>query len=73
MKKKNFIIILEEEQDGGYSVSVPLLPGCFSQGDNLEDALKNIQSAIKLYLKDVDKELINIGRKELIMPLEVGV
>ena len=73
MKKKNFLILLEQEKDGGYSVNVPSLPGCFSQGDNLEDALKNIQSAIKLYLKDADKKLISTQNQELIMPLEVGV
>lgn len=73
MNKKNFIIILEQEQDGGYSVSVPSLPGCFSQGDNLKEALKNIQSAIKLYLKDADKKLVSTQNQELIMPLEVGV
>lgn len=41
-----FIVILEPEEDGGYSVICPALPGCVSQGDNLEEALANIQEAI---------------------------
>ena len=34
----------------GYSVSVPGLPGCWSQGDTEEEAIANIQEAIKEYL-----------------------
>jgi len=45
-------VILEREDDGGYVVSVPALPGCVSQGDNRVEALGNIREAIKLYLED---------------------
>ena len=47
-----YTVILEREDDGGYVVSVPALPGCVSQGDNRGEALGNIQEAIKLYLED---------------------
>lgn len=47
---KTYNAILQKEEDGGYSVSVPSLPGCFSQGDNFEDAIKNIKEAMKFYL-----------------------
>lgn len=50
-----FNAVFLEEDDGGYSVSVPALPGCFSQGDSFEDAVKNIQEAIQLYLEDERK------------------
>ena len=36
--------------DEGYSVSVPGLPGCWSQGITEEEALKNVQDAIQEYL-----------------------
>lgn len=45
-------VILERERDGGYVVSVPVLPGCVSQGDSREEALANIQEAIELYIED---------------------
>lgn len=51
MKIKNFFVLFEQEKDGGYSVSVPSLPGCFSQGDTFEEATKNIKEAIELYLE----------------------
>lgn len=38
------------ETDEGYSVSVPGLPGCWSQGATEEEALQNIQDAIQEYL-----------------------
>jgi len=44
-------VILEPEEDGGYSVHCPALPGCSSQGDTLEEALANIQEAILGVLK----------------------
>ena len=35
-------IILEEQDEGGYTVYVPSLPGCISQGETKENAIKNI-------------------------------
>jgi len=47
-------IILEPSEDGGYTVYVPSLPGCISEGDTKEEAIKNIQEAIELYLEPVE-------------------
>ena len=47
-----YTVILEREADGGYVVSVPVLPGCVSQGDTREEALANIREAIDLYVED---------------------
>ena len=47
-----YIAILEREEDGGYVAHVPALPCCVSQGDNRDEAMANIQEAIKLYLDD---------------------
>jgi predicted RNase H-like HicB family nuclease len=43
-----------EKTDEGYSVSVPGLPGCWSQGQTEEEALENIKDAIETYLLTVD-------------------
>jgi predicted RNase H-like HicB family nuclease len=48
-----YTVILQKEDDGGYVVTVPVLPGCVSQGDTREEALQNIQEAIELYVEDV--------------------
>ena len=43
-------VILEPSEEGGYTLFVPSLPGCISEGETRELALKNIQEAIELYL-----------------------
>ena len=47
-----YTVVLEQEQDGGYVVSVPVLTGCVSQGDSRDEALENIREAIELYVED---------------------
>ena len=44
-------VILEKSEEGGYTVFVPSLPGCISEGDNREQAISNIRQAIELYLE----------------------
>ena len=46
---------LEPQKEGGYTVTVPALPGCISEGDTLEQALENIKDAIEGYLKVLAK------------------
>ena len=45
------------QSDEGYSVSVPGLPGCWSQGATEAEALENIRDAIRKYLAVVDDQL----------------
>ena len=47
-------VVLEPSEEGGYTVYVPALPGCISEGDTKEEALANIKEAIKLYLEPVE-------------------
>jgi predicted RNase H-like HicB family nuclease len=47
-----YTVLLEPEEDGGFVVSVPALPGCVSQGDTREEALANIREAVALYVED---------------------
>ena len=49
-------VILEPSEDGGYTALVPALPGCISEGDTREEALRNIEEAIRLYLEPVDDD-----------------
>jgi len=52
-------VILEPSDEGGYTVYVPSLPGCISEGDTEEEALKNIKEAIELYLEPIDDDLLS--------------
>ena len=57
------------KSDEGYSVSVPGLPGCWSQGATEEDALDSIREAIREYLSVVNEQL----RGEETREIEVAV
>ena len=56
MKIYDFKVILEPDETGGYVVSCPSLPGCYSQGESVEAALENIKEAIILCLEDMSAE-----------------
>ena len=43
-------VLVCPEKTGGYSVSVPAFPGCFSEGDTIKEALVNIREAAELWL-----------------------
>ncbi|TAK34535.1 MAG: type II toxin-antitoxin system HicB family antitoxin [Chloroflexota bacterium] len=47
------VILTPDTEVGGYTVRVPALPGCNTQGDTLEEALANAREAIELYLEDL--------------------
>jgi predicted RNase H-like HicB family nuclease len=50
-------VVLEASDEGGYTVYVPSLPGCISEGETEEEALENIKEAIELYLEPIDDDL----------------
>ncbi|MHB8840702.1 MAG: type II toxin-antitoxin system HicB family antitoxin [Candidatus Aquicultor sp.] len=46
-------VVLHPDLEGGYTVTVPSLPGCISEGDTVEEALENIKEAIKLFIESM--------------------
>ena len=60
--------VVVHESKYGYDVHCPLLPGCHSQGDTLDEALRNITDAIRTYL-----EMISEEEKGKIYEVEVAI
>jgi predicted RNase H-like HicB family nuclease len=56
MAKKYYKVIFEPQEEGGYTVTVPSLPGCISEGDTYDEALANIKEAIALYLESLQAD-----------------
>ncbi|MGH9860928.1 MAG: type II toxin-antitoxin system HicB family antitoxin [Candidatus Acidiferrales bacterium] len=48
---RRFTVIFEKEDEGGYRVFCPTLPGCHSQSETIEEGIRNIREAIELYLE----------------------
>ena len=54
--RRSFKVVLEPNESGVYTVTVPLLPGCISEGDTREEALTNIKEAIELYIESLEAD-----------------
>jgi antitoxin HicB len=52
MAVMDFKVVLEPDPDGGYVAICPSLPGCYSQGSGVEEAMANIREAIELCIED---------------------
>jgi predicted RNase H-like HicB family nuclease len=66
MKSKKILtytVMFEPAGEGGYIAYVPLLPGCITQGESLEDAIKNVKDAIKGYISVLKEDGENIPRE----------
>lgn len=53
----NLRVILEPSDEGGYTVVVPSLPGCITEGATKDEALRNAREAVELYLEPVDDDV----------------
>ena len=58
-RKINFPIIVEKDEDGFYVVECPLLKGCYTQGETLDEALKNIHEVIEMCLEDENEDVVS--------------
>jgi antitoxin HicB len=57
VSKYEYTIILHPDtEEGGYTVTVPALPGCVTQGETLEEAIAMAKDAIRLYIETLIDE-----------------
>lgn len=74
MKVLKYTAVFEPEKGGGYSVTIPALPGCISEGDTFEKALSNIKEAAELYLEDLkESEIPREVNPIVVSPIQVTV
>lgn len=53
MAQLTYKIRLQKEQEGGYTVLVPSLPGCITYGNNIDEAIAMAKEAIELYIESM--------------------
>ncbi|MYD51241.1 MAG: type II toxin-antitoxin system HicB family antitoxin [Dehalococcoidia bacterium] len=51
-----YSVVFHTAEEGGFWVEVPALPGCYSQGESVEESLRNVREAIELYLETLRDE-----------------
>ena len=59
LNKINLPVIVEKDEDGFYVVECPLLRGCYTQGETLDEALTNIREVIEMCLEDETEDVIS--------------
>jgi len=60
MSRRYTVVLEPDSEEGGYTVTVPALPGCVTEGDTVEEALENVEDAIRSvleYLKESGKPI----------------
>jgi predicted RNase H-like HicB family nuclease len=73
MKTYSFSIIFEPEDEGGFSVHCPALPGCVSQGESYEEALTNIRESIKGYVKSLTHDGLPVPEETVSQEIEIFI
>lgn len=75
VKVLEYNAVFQEEKEGGFSVWVPALPGCASQGETFEEAMNNIREAMELYL-DESPDVVELGdeasEKQFLVPVRIN-
>ena len=64
-----FTVVLEPQEEGGYTVYVPSLKGCISEGDTKEEALHNIKEAVEIYLEADVNELVEYQGEKIVLTI----
>lgn len=55
MAEKAFMVLIEQDEDGIYVAKVPDIPGCYTQGKSIEQAMQRVKEAIQVCM-EAEKE-----------------
>jgi predicted RNase H-like HicB family nuclease len=70
---RRYTVILHPAEEGGYWVEVPALPGCYSQGESVEEAVAKVREAIEAHLEALRREGQEIPSEHGLVIREVEV
>ncbi|MCR4405958.1 MAG: type II toxin-antitoxin system HicB family antitoxin [Anaerolineae bacterium] len=73
MNVLNYRILLRKEPEGGYTVTVPSLPGCITYGDTIEEAIEMAKEAIELYIESLKEHGEEIPTEEGVLEYTLTV
>jgi antitoxin HicB len=74
--RERYSVVLIPAEEGGYTVLVPALPGCNSEGNTFEESLVNARDAIELYLQvliDRGEAIPTEAGAALVVPIETEI
>jgi predicted RNase H-like HicB family nuclease len=59
-----YTVVVHSTEEGGYWVDVPSLPGCFSQGETIDEAMNNVKEAIELHIQGLKDDGQEVPKEE---------
>ena len=70
-----YTIVIYKAEEGGYWAKVPMLPGCYAQGETIDETMKNIKEAVESHLYALREDGQELPREEgsVIGRVEVAV
>ena len=72
MKKFQFTVYIEQDEDGMFIGSIPTIPSCYAEGKTQEEMLRNLSDVLKLCLRNIDKKALQKNRFVGIQNLELS-
>ena len=60
MKAYNYRILLVPEPEGGFTVTVPTLPGCITYGETVDECIVNVKEAVGLYIESLEADGVTV-------------
>jgi len=69
----DYTVVIHAVEEGGYWVEVPALPGCFSQGETVEEALANARDAIESHVAALREDGLDVGQDHQLLIGKVHV
>lgn len=68
-----FTVIFEKEEEGGYHIFCPTLPGCHTQSETIDEGIQNIREAIELYVESLIEDGQPVPEEDIfIKPIEIS-
>ena len=62
---RRFRVVVEKEKEGGYHVSCPALPGCHTHGETIDEGMRNIREAMRLYIESLVKDGLPVPEEDI--------
>ena len=72
-KTREYTVVVHSAEEGGFWAEVPSLPGCFTQGETLEETLASAQEAIESHLVALRQDGQSLPKEDVVVVGKVGV
>jgi predicted RNase H-like HicB family nuclease len=66
---RRYTVILEKKDKGGYYVFCPVLPGCHVEGETIDEGIRNIHDAIKVYIDNLVEDGLPVPEEDVVVKL----